>query len=239
MKALKIIGKILLALAALAAIEQVVLGYVGWTWIPIGKKAGKKQKKVACVGDSITYGAMITNWYKYNYPHQLQKLVGEKYCVHNYGMSARTGMDTGDHPYRKELRFKRSLAFKPDVVFLMFGTNDSKTMNWRGRDEFKRQYTELVKDYVNLPGNPKVFLLKPPAPHHMNGEEGDIYTFDIQRSKVLEAGEVIEEIAGELGLTAIDMYAFTKDHPEWFVKDGIHPNAEGATNFAEYLSRQL
>ena len=239
MKAFKIFGKVLLGVTGALAAEQLVLGYMGWTWIPIGQRPGKDQKRVACVGDSITYGAMIDNWYRYNMPHRLQLLLGKDYCVHNYGMSARTGMDTGDHPYRKEIRYRRSLKFRPDVVFLMFGTNDSKTNNWRGREEFKRQYTELVLDYVNLDNKPQVFLLVPPAPHHMNGEEGDIYSFDIQRSKILEAGEAVREIAAELGLSTIDMYSFTQDHPEWFVADGIHLNAKGAQHFAELLKEAL
>ena len=215
------------------------MGYVGWTWIPIGTRPGKGQIKVACVGDSITYGCMITNWYKNNYPHQLQNLVGEKYCVHNYGMSGRTGMDTGDHPFRKELRFQRSLRFQPDIVILMFGTNDSKLSNWRGKEEFKRQYRELVESYRKLDSKPRVLLLQPPTPHHKNGEQGDVYAFDIQGSKVREAGEAVRELAEEMGLEILDLYSFTEGHPEWFVKDGIHPNAAGASHIARLIFKSF
>ena len=213
------------------------LGYVGWTWIPIGKRAKQGQIKVACVGDSITYGAMITNWFAHNYPHVLQKYVGEEYCVHNYGMSGRTGMDTGDHPYRKELRYKRSLRFRPDIVILMFGTNDSKPQNWRGKEEFKRQYREMIESYLDQKNNPRVILLQPPAPHHKDGTEGDIYAFDIQNSKVLEVGEAVQKLVEEMGLVTLDLYTFTVDYPEWFVADGIHPNAQGAEQIAQLLSK--
>lgn len=215
------------------------MGYKGWTWIPIGAPAGKSQVRIACVGDSITYGALIPGWYFYNYPHRLQQFSGADYCVHNYGMSDRTGMKTGNHPYVKELRYKRSLHFCPDLVVLMFGTNDSKPQNWRGKEEFKSQYRELVQSYLELPNHPKVLLLQPPAPHHLHGETGDLYTFDIQRTKVLEAGAVIKELAEEFALSTIDMFAFTEGHPEWFLDDGIHPNAVGAEKIAERVWAEI
>jgi len=78
--------------------------------------------KVACVGDSITYG--------YGYPEELQRLLGTAYDVRNFGYSGRTAMRTGDYPYFKEEIYKESLTFSPNIVVIMFGTNDSKVQNW-------------------------------------------------------------------------------------------------------------
>lgn len=215
------------------------LGYRGWTWIPIGHPARKNQIRVACVGDSITYGALIPNWYKYNYPHRLQGMAGKQYCVHNYGFSSYTAMETGDHPYPKTLRFRRSLSFQPDVVFLMFGTNDSKKVNWRGREEFKRQYEKLLRNYLRLKSKPRVIVMLPPCPHHMNGEEGSEYTFGIRRNQILEIGEVLHELAEQYGLETLDMFTSTQEHPEWFLQDGIHPNANGAEQLAKIVYMAL
>ena len=41
--------------------------------------------KVACIGDSITYGAAIEDRVNYSYPSQLQVLLGENYEVGNFG----------------------------------------------------------------------------------------------------------------------------------------------------------
>lgn len=224
---------------ALLALLWFYMGYLGWTWIPIGRRAGKGQIRVACVGDSITYGAMIKNWYKYNYPHQLQRLLGPDYCVHNYGMSERTGMETGDHPYIKELRFKRSLRFCPDCVLLMFGTNDSKAVNWRGAEEFKRQYEKLLAQYMELPSRPKVWILLPAAPHHLDGGNGGEYRFGIRLQEIKEECVVLKELAEQYQLPVIDIHSFTADHPEWFCSDGIHPNAVGAGKMAEYIAKYL
>ena len=215
------------------------MGYLGWTWIPIGRRAKKGQIRVACVGDSITYGAMIKNWYCYNWPHLMQKLLGKKYCVHNYGLSGHTGMETGDYPYVKTFRYRRSLCFAPDIVFLMFGTNDSKPQNWKGQEEFYQQYEKLLKSYLELPKKPAVYLMMPPAPHHMNGETANTYSFDIQLNEIQEAGKAVRKLAENYGQSVIDLFSFTKNHPEWFVKDGIHPNAAGAGKIAELLAREL
>ena len=231
--------KTLLAAGGVLAAGWIYAGYRGWTWIPIGSIPKKGQIRVACVGDSITYGALIPNWYRYNYPHLLSGLLGKQYCVHNYGMSGRTAMETGDHPYIREPRFYRSLAFQPNIVLLMFGTNDSKPLNWRGKEEFKRQYEKLLERYLQLPSHPRVVLLQPPQPQHMNGEDGDCYTFDIQNSKVLEAGEVIREIAAERKLETVDMYILTDGQSEMFLPDGIHPNAFGVQKIAEHLSKTI
>ena len=43
------------------------------------------QIKVACVGDSITYGSYHIT--KRNYPAVLSKMLGDGYCVNNFGFS--------------------------------------------------------------------------------------------------------------------------------------------------------
>ena len=46
--------------------------------------------------------------------------------------------------------------------------------------------------------------------------------------------EIFLTAAGKLGIRVIDLYAFTKDHPEWFV-DGVHPNIRGNRAIAKYI----
>ncbi|MEJ0103912.1 MAG: hypothetical protein WDO19_15715 [Bacteroidota bacterium] len=49
---------------------------------------GAQQKiKIACIGNSITYGAYIDNREQNSYPAQLQTLLGNKYEVTNYGVN--------------------------------------------------------------------------------------------------------------------------------------------------------
>lgn len=45
----------------------------------------QKQIKVACVGNSITYGSGLADPKTQSYPSQLQQLLGEAYEVGNFG----------------------------------------------------------------------------------------------------------------------------------------------------------
>jgi lysophospholipase L1-like esterase len=49
----------------------------------------KKPVKIACVGNSITYGSGIKNQFQNSYPGLLSQLLGEGYDVRNFGISAR------------------------------------------------------------------------------------------------------------------------------------------------------
>ncbi|MEG2791940.1 MAG: sialate O-acetylesterase, partial [Odoribacter sp.] len=52
---------------------------------------GYAQKiKVACVGNSVTYGYLIPNREKDCYPAQLARMLGEGYEVVNFGKSGAT-----------------------------------------------------------------------------------------------------------------------------------------------------
>lgn len=59
----------------------------------------KQVIKVACVGNSITYGAGISNREKNSYPAQLQYYLGEGYEVRNFGSNGATAQSDGDYPY--------------------------------------------------------------------------------------------------------------------------------------------
>ena len=55
--------------------------------------SGYAQKiKVACVGNSITYGSRVENREQNSYPAQLPKLLGDEYEVKNFGVSATTAL---------------------------------------------------------------------------------------------------------------------------------------------------
>ena len=106
--------------------------------------------KVACVGNSITYGAGIVNRDKNSYPAQLQAYLGEKYEVRNFGRNGATALLKGDYPYMETEEYKQSLAFLPDIVFIKLGTNDSKPLNIKYKRKFKSDYLKLIRSYQEL-----------------------------------------------------------------------------------------
>ena len=54
----------------------------------------------------------------------------------------------------------------------------------------------------------------------------------IQPLIVDEIAQITRESAAERGYTLVDIHALTAQHPEWFAKDGVHPNNEGAATIA-------
>lgn len=198
------------------------------------KKAKEGQIKVACVGDSVTYGFGITDWKNNNYPAQLQQLLGDGYCVNNFGYSGRCVQSSADRPYVKEALYRKSKDFAPDIVIFMLGSNDSKAYNWN-RDAFIKDYLSLVKSYQDLPSQPKVYVMAPPPVF----EVGDKVKYHIEKETIAE--EIVpltKSLSKQLGVECMDLYSLFEGHPEWF-SDGCHPTAEGAGYIAEALMEVL
>lgn len=74
-------------------------------WHGQAAEAVPERYVVACVGDSITEGIGATSPVLYSYPAQLQKLLGERYEVHNCGSGGTTLLKSGDFSYRKQSRY--------------------------------------------------------------------------------------------------------------------------------------
>ena len=67
--------------------------------------------KIACIGNSITYGSGIKDRANDSYPAVLNRLLGkDRYDVRNYGVGARTLLNKGDHPYMKEQAYRDALV---------------------------------------------------------------------------------------------------------------------------------
>ena len=195
--------------------------------------------RVACVGDSITYGCLVPLRGKNHYPRVLQRLLGNDYQVENFGLTNRTLQITGDHPYAMEAEFPRSLKFQPDIVIIKLGTNDTKPQNWISATAFETGYRFFLERYLALASRPKIYLCTPAAAYPGPGAKNGVYTYKIREQQLEEARAVVRRIAAEMGLGLIDTAELTKGHPEWFVFDGIHPNAKGAKALAEIIARAL
>lgn len=191
--------------------------------------AQKPLYRVACVGDSITQGSGAARGK--SYPSQLQELLGNKWEVGNFGVSGRTLLKKGDHPYWNEKAYKSALSVAPHVVIIMLGTNDTKPQNWKFSDEFYQDYAELVKSFQDLPGKPIVFVCRPcPVPGKGN--------FGINDKNLQVVIQQVDKLAKDKNLRIIDMHQALKDHPE-MLPDRVHPNTDGAGLMAKAASEAV
>jgi len=184
--------------------------------------------KVACVGDSVTYGAGIADREENSYPKQLQALLGATYEVGNFGYSGATALKNGHKPYYLKPVFKKSKEFAPNIVIIHLGLNDQGLNNWpKHKNEFVKDYLELIAVYKNLETKPKILICKmsPTFSGHHWFEEGMRENFKEIQTKIIE-------IAAKAKVAVIDLHEPLYRFPEFF-PDNLHPTKEGAAIIAK------
>jgi acyl-CoA thioesterase-1 len=198
---------------------------------PVNRADYKQRVRVACVGDSITFGSGVKDREVNNYPAQLGRMLGDKWEVRNFGVSGATMLKKGDKPYDKEKAYTQALEWKPDVVVIKLGTNDSKPQNWKHKHDFAADARAMALAFREVDPAARVFLCLPVPAYPGN--------FGI-RDEVIrgEAVPVLREVARETNATLVDLYAALSDKKEMF-PDKVHPNAEGATVIAKTVYKAL
>lgn len=173
--------------------------------------------KIACVGDSITFGYGSSNPDTCSYPYHLGRLLGNGYKVGNFGLSGSTMMADSFFPYYNSEEYKASLAFEPDVLVLMLGTNDSCFIPDRADKNRYIESAEMIfSSYEKLSTNPKIFYNL--VPHLYSNEQyaNSIKDYILPMQK---------EIAKKHGYELIDLYSVINDPSH--LSDGVHPTDIG------------
>ena len=78
--------------------------------------AATTRVKVACVGNSVTYGAGLADREHEAYPAQLQRLLGDEYEVRNFGHNGATLLSRGHRPYVRLPEFRQALDYGAKVA---------------------------------------------------------------------------------------------------------------------------
>ena len=203
--------------------------------------------RVACIGDSITFGYGIANRDVDSYPAQLQKLLDAKapgaYEVRNFGNSGRgiyldsmRGNEKRGYRWMKE--HQAALAFNPDIVICNLGINDcgeyiKEYSGGRTRGQFVKEYMELLADYKRANRETKFFIWTKLSPLI----EGQKF-YRSPEPFLMQAD--LEEVARRCRATGIDMQEPFRDTMDAvFARDKIHPNADGAKTIAEATFKAL
>lgn len=179
--------------------------------------------KVACIGNSITYGIGTENPQAESYPAQLQQLLGHDYLVGNFGKPGATLLNHGHRPYMKQPEFQKAMEFAGDIAVIHLGINDTDPRNWPiYRDEFVRDYLALIDSCKEANPHCRILIcrLTPISHRHPRFESG---TRDWHRDIQL----AIETISRVAKVQLIDLHQALYAYPFLF-PDGLHPNPEGA-----------
>ena len=186
-------------------------------------------RRVACIGDSITWEFTLLNPWRQSYPALLQEKLGSEYEVRNFGYNDASARFDADTPYVNKRVYQESLKWNPDIVLLMLGTNDTKTRNW-DPDVFRRDYRRIVESYRTLPSGPRVILIAPIRIFHIMGKP----ILGVH-PETMEEGvrPAIREIAADTGLELVDLRDLFEDSR--YCRDGVHPQRTGARMLAEAI----
>ena len=186
--------------------------------------------KVACIGNSVTYGMTHKNPAETSYPTRLQQLLGEEYEVRNFGHSGATLLSKGHRPYINLPEYKAALEFAPDIAIIHLGLNDTDPRNWPNyRDEFYGDYTNIIEALREK--NPKVNVyvcrMTPIFNWHRRFKSGT-------RDWYWQIQEVIEDIAKYEKFELIDLSRYIYHCPN-LMPDALHPNEQGAGIIAKQV----
>ena len=167
------------------------------------------QIKISCIGNSITEGFGLQSPSTQSYPARLQSLLGSGYQVENEGVTAKTLLKNGDQPYWTQGKLPQVFAFKPNIITLILGTNDTKPQNWDTHNsEFKRDYLAMVDTLYTLSTKPRIFVVLP-VPIWSN-------TMGIRDTAMQKIIIIIKQVALERGLPVIDCNTPFKQFQAYF-----------------------
>ena len=188
----------------------------------------QKKIKVACVGNSITYGYTLPDRETNAYPAKLQKMLGDDYVVGNFGKSGATLLNKGHRPYMQQEEYHKAIDFAGDIVVIHLGINDTDPRDWPNyRDFFIQDYRALIDSFRVANSRCRILIarLTPIADRHLRFESGTRDWHD-------EIQLAIENIAKYAGVQLIDFHAPLYPYP-FMLPDAVHPNVEGAEILAK------
>ena len=202
--------------------------------VSAAQKKAKEKIRVACVGNSVTYGMGVEDREKNAYPVVLQRLLGDDYDVRNFGHSGATLLNHGHRPYTKLPEYQQALDFKADWVVIHLGLNDTDPRNWPNYgDEFIGDYRALIDSFREANPQAKVWicLMTPIFHRHPRFQTGtrDWHAAIQQR---------IRQIAATTDVGLIDLHTPLYAHPE-LLPDALHPNVKGAAILAQTVFSAL
>ncbi len=193
--------------------------------------ASAQKIRVACIGNSITYGYAIEDREHDSYPAQLQQLLGEDYEVGNFGLSGATAQREGDLPWTSTQQYQDAKAFAPHIAVIKLGTNDSKERNWLNAERLVNSLEAIAEEFEALPTQPHIIIALPAKAYKFMFSIRDsiIYNYELP---------AIRQMAKKHHWHLIDLYKATDKMPECF-PDGIHPNPQGAAVIAKKVKKAV
>jgi lysophospholipase L1-like esterase len=200
---------------------------------PFAVKA--QQLRIACVGNSIPFGARVDNRDKESYPAVLSEMLKSNdylnYRIKNFGIGGATILRFGTPnlwPLIDSLK-----NFKPDIVVIKAGTNETvgkPRLNWEHIDEFEKDYSDYIAEIRKVNPNCKIVICSPLDMVIQTEELSPERITDLtgRRPRIWELRKRIKKIASTENTFFLDLTSPFKGKANLMTKkDGVHPNKDG------------
>lgn len=206
------------------------------------------EKKIACLGDSITAAAnldSLENYLQLSYPAQLQEILNAKEVV-NLGIG---GSSIGRYWENAFVDRYRDIPEDSDIIIVMGGTNDgfcaSETelgsLEERAANTFAGDLDELLRGLKENYPEAEIVLVTPPANilHDLLRKDRE---YLLPQSSFVK---IMKQLALEYDIPVIDLYYSnllnTHDAAviHSFMPDGVHCNEMGYRILAEHIAAEL
>lgn len=219
-----------------AFVILLLFAMVGGSFLGAANRPSQKQRvKLACVGNSITYGTGTPDPEVCSYPAQLCGILDTTiYEIRKFGRPGSTVLDKGHNPYVKSPEHAALMEFAPDIAVIHIGINDTDPRNWPNyNDEFVGDLYALTQRLRDR--NPNVRLImalnSPVRVIHPRFKSGT----RLWRDKVRQAVATVAEMAdAEL----IDFETPLMDRMD-LLPDGLHPNTDGLGLLAQSVAQAI
>src|SRR6478736_4429273 len=179
----------------------------------------EKKIRIACMGESITYGDKMQSRGQNAYPAQLQAMLGNGYQVANFGVSEAQALP-GEQLFSAELSMVQK--YRTDIIFILpSAVVDSNELN-------KTLLTALVKNLQSNSAKTRIVLILPP-PYWV--KDSNLTKNPFTKDVLIP---FMQEVAFETGSELINVFSLFDERTDLF-PDTIHMSSLGATLIAKRL----
>ena len=203
--------------------------------LSINSIAQVKKERIACIGNSITFGARLTQPETASYPAVLSALLNENgyhhYEIKNFGIGGATVLRFGTPNLWRVLDSLKN--FPPDIVVIKAGTNETvgaPRLNWEHISEFEKDYSDYIAAIKKINPDCRIIIC---SPLDMVLETKDLTQarkddLSGRRPRIWELRERIQKIAASEHVFFLDLTKPFKGKPDLMTTtDGVHPNQDG------------
>lgn len=201
------------------------------------------QQRVACLGDSITFGARIADREHASYPARLQARAPARE-VRNFGVGGATLLRRADRPFAGTKPWRAALAWAPDVAIVMLGTNDTcqneRRQNWQLEGDLEQDAQHMVDELLRA--NPRMRVLLATPPNMVTDQRGldaaRVADLEARAPRLARIAAALHQVAAAPG-DRVDFVDMRRTLLSRDVVDGVHPNPFGADRIAQRLHEAL